>query len=510
MNLQCTIAGRLPAILNQIASNCLLTIALIATPSASAFAAEPPAPFGPLPSKEQLKWHQLEYYGFLHFTVNTFTDRQWGAGDESPAVFTPSELDVSQWTRVAKSAGMKGLILTTKHHDGFCLWPSKYTEHSIKHSPYRDGKGDIVRELSKACEEAGLKFGVYLSPWDRNHADYGKPEYIDYYRNQLRELLTNYGDIAELWFDGANGGSGYYGGANEERRIDRESYYKWPETNALALKLQPQVVIFSDAGPGCRWVGNETGHGSSTNWATMRLDGMYPGGTYGDRLTHGDRDGTHWVPSEVDVSIRPSWFYLKQEDDKVKTVEELLEIYYSSIGQGSNLLLNIPPDRRGLIHEIDEQRLTKFHEVIQLTFDDDLARDKRATASNTRGNDEAFGPQQITDGDRETYWATDDEVTEAELTVELGKAIPFDRIRMQEFISLGQRIEKFSIDVRVAGKWQEVGSGNTIGVRRILRLPLVTGDAVRLRIESSRACPTISTLEVYRSPPNLGTTDAGN
>jgi alpha-L-fucosidase len=447
-----------------------------------------------------LAWHEWEYYGFLHFTVNTFTDREWGGGDESPTVFAPTDLEVSQWARIAKSVGMRGLILTAKHHDGFCLWPTEHSEHSIKSSPYQGGRGDLVGELADACRAAGLKFGVYLSPWDRNHADYGRPEYLDYYRAQLQELLTRYGTIDELWLDGANGGSGYYGGANEERRIDRASYYDWPTTHALAFRLQPRLIIFSDAGPGCRWVGNESGQGASTNWATMRLEGMYPGGSYGDRLTTGDRDGTHWVPAEVDVSIRPGWFYHQREDSQVKTLEQLLDIYYSSVGQGCNLLLNVPPDTRGRIHEIDEQRLTQLHEVLRRTFDEDLARDGQAFASNTRGADPAFGPEKIIDGDRQTYWAAADEVRKAELSVELGAQESFDRLRLQEYIALGQRVERFAVDARVDGQWQEIATGTTIGVRRILRFPRVVGDAVRLRITSSRACPTISTLEVYCAP----------
>ena len=242
-----------------------------------ALAAEPPAPFGPLPTERHLRWHEMEYYGFIHFTVNTFTDKEWGYGDESPEIFNPTDLDPRQWAEVARKAGMKALIITAKHHDGFCLWPSKYTEHSVKNSPWKDGKGDVLAELAAACKANGLRMGVYLSPWDRNHADYGKPQYIEYYRNQLRELLTDYGDICEVWFDGANGGDGFYGGARETRRIDRRTYYDWPNTWKIVRELQPMAVMFSDGGPDVRWVGNESGAGSETNWATLRRAEFAPG-----------------------------------------------------------------------------------------------------------------------------------------------------------------------------------------------------------------------------------------
>lgn len=463
-------------------------------------AAEPPAPFGPLPSQRQLRWHEMEYYGFIHFTVNTFTDKEWGYGDEDPKIFNPTDLDPRQWAEVAKQAGMTGLIITAKHHDGFCLWPSKYTEHSVKNSPWKDGKGDVVGELAAACKANGLRMGVYLSPWDRNHAEYGTPKYIEYYRNQMRELLTNYGDIFEVWFDGANGGDGYYGGARETRRIDNRTYYDWPNTWSIVRKLQPMAVMFSDGGPDVRWVGNESGTGSETNWAMLRRDEFAPGLADRNGLAHGQPDGTHWLPAEVDVSIRPGWFYHAAQDEKVKSVEKLLEIYYSSVGNGCNLLLNIPPDRRGRFHEIDCERLMGLRKVLDATFDKDLAKGKPATASNTRGNDPRFAAAKLTDGDRNTYWAADDEVRTAELVVELGKPTALNRVRMQEHIVLGQRIESFAVDARVKGAWQEIGTGTTIGPRRILCTPTVTADAVRLRVTGSRACPTLSTLEVYLAP----------
>jgi alpha-L-fucosidase len=307
-----------------------------------ASAATAPAPFGPLPTERQLRWHEMEYYGFLHFTVNTFTDKEWGFGDEKPAIFNPSQMDIRQWARVARDAGMKGLIITAKHHDGFCLWPSAYTEHSVKHSPWKNGKGDIVGELAAACREYGLRMGVYLSPWDRNSAVYGTPEYRTYYRSQLRELLTTYGDVFSVWYDGANGGDGYYGGANETRRIDNKTYYRWPEVHKIVRELQPMAVMFSDAGPDIRWVGNERGFGNETNYATLKRDELYPGTPRSRELPQGHRDGNYWVPAEADVSIRPGWFYHASQDERVKSLDQMLEIYYRSVGMGCNLLLNIP------------------------------------------------------------------------------------------------------------------------------------------------------------------------
>ena len=476
----------------------VLPCVLMGTLAASA--AEPPKPFGPLPSERQLRWHEMEYYGFIHFTVNTFTDKEWGYGDEEPAIFNPSDLDPRQWAEVARQAGMKALIITAKHHDGFCLWPSKYTEHSVKHSPWKGGQGDVVGELAAACKANGLRLGVYLSPWDRNHADYATPKYIEYYRNQLRELLTNYGDVCEVWFDGANGGDGYYGGAREKRKIDRTTYYDWPNTWSIVRELQPMAVMFSDGGPDIRWVGNESGEGSGTNWALLRRGEFAPGIAKREALSHGQVDGTHWVPAEVDVSIRPGWFYHADQDEKVRTADNLMKIYYSSVGNGCNLLLNIPPDRRGRFHEVDCQRLLEFKKLRDAIFDVDLAQGKPAVASNTRGNDPQFAADKATDGDRNTYWAADDDVLASELVVELGQPTKLNHVRLQEQIQLGQRIEEFAVDAKVNGIWQEIAQGTTIGPRKILPMETTTATAVRLRILKSRACPTISTFEVYCGP----------
>src|ERR1022692_420784 len=325
----------------------LLAATLVAAFSFTAAAVEPPTPYGPVPSARQIQWADMEFIGFAHFTVNTFTDREWGNGDESEKVFNPTDFDAGQIVGAARDAGMKELILTAKHHDGFCLWPSKFTEHSVKNSPWKNGQGDVVKEISAACRRYGIRFGVYLSPWDRNHKDYGHPEYLTYYRSQLRELLTHYGNISEVWFDGANGGLGYYGGARETRTIDRMTYYDWPTTWQIVRDLQPMACLFSDVGPDVRWVGNERGIAGKTCWATLSPEGFSPGYANESRLNSGDRPGTRWIPAECDVSIRPGWFYHEKEDDAVKTPEQLLELYYQSVGRGANFLLNLPPDRRG-------------------------------------------------------------------------------------------------------------------------------------------------------------------
>ncbi len=459
---------------------------------------KPPEPFGPLPSERQLAWHEFEYYMFVHFTVNTFTDKEWGYGDEKESIFNPAELDCRQWAKVAKEAGMKGLIITAKHHDGFCLWPSAYTGHSVKNSQWKDGRGDVLRELSQACDEYGLKMGVYLSPWDRNSAIYGTPEYLVYYRNQLRELLTNYGDIFEVWFDGANGGDGYYGGAKETRKIDNKTYYDWPNTHAIVRELQPGAILFSDAGPDVRWVGNESGMGSLTNWCLLKRDEMYPGGDFAEILGEGHEDGNYWVPAEVDVSIRRGWFYHQSQDSLVRTPENLMELYYSSVGRNSNLLLNVPPDRRGLLHENDVKSLLAFKELRTKEFETDLAAGKKVNATDTRGR--SFNASNINDGNPETYWAANDKQTAADLIIDLGSETEVNRILIQEYIKLGQRIEEFKVEAFVDNEWKPLIEGTTIGHKIIKKFPVVKTSKIRVSFSKSKACPLISNIELYRAP----------
>lgn len=457
-----------------------------------------PAPLLPLPSEAQMMWHEMELNAFIHFTTNTFTNREWGLGSESPAVFNPSDLDADQWMAVLKDAGFKGVILTCKHHDGFCLWPSKYTEHSVRNSPYKNGQGDVVREVADACRRYGLQFGVYLSPWDRNHAEYGRDAYIQYYRNQLTELFTGYGPIFEMWFDGANGGDGYYGGNNETRRIDGSKYYEWPRTLDLVRSMQPDVIFFSDAGPGVRWCGNERGVGGETNWCLLTPDTLYAGkGGIERLLSEGSEAGTHWIPAEVNTSIRPGWFYHEEEDSLVKSPQTLFDIYLTSVGRGSTLLLNVPPDKRGKIHETDVKALKGWRAILNREFALDIAANATVTVSSFRGNDPSFGAQMLTDSKKETYWTTDDDQKSGEVELDFGSEKEVKYVLLQEYIRLGQRVRKFSISAWKENDWKQVAEGTTVGYKRIVRFDPVKTAKVKIRISDSKACPVISNIEVY-------------
>jgi alpha-L-fucosidase len=458
---------------------------------------QPPSPCGPIPSDRQLSWHELGFYAFVHFNMNTFTNKEWGFGDEDPKLFNPTELDCRQWARICKEAGMKGIIITAKHHDGFCLWPSAYTEHSVKNSTWKNGHGDVIRELADACKEYGLKMGVYLSPWDRNYADYGYPGYIEYYRNQLRELLTGYGPIFEVWFDGANGGTGYYGGKNETRKIDGKTYYDWPGTHKIVRELQPDACMFSDAGPDVRWCGNEQGWVNATNWNLLKLDDYYPGCDCAERLRSGDEDGTDWLPAEIDVSIRPGWFYHESEDTLVKSSSDLMDIYLKSVGRGGSLLLNIPVDQRGLIHENDAEQLLKFAEKINSDFANDIASGKKVGASNTRGGSRKYSASNINDRNKDTFWATDDNVTTGSVVINFNEPEEIHYFIVQEYIRLGQRVKAFSVDALVDNHWIEIASGTTIGYKRIVKLEPVKTESIRFSIKESKTCPVISNIEVY-------------
>ncbi|MCL6218676.1 alpha-L-fucosidase [Zunongwangia pacifica] len=460
--------------------------------------AKAPQAVGPTPTKEQLAWHDMEMNAFIHFTTNTFTGKEWGFGDESPEIFNPTDIDVDQWMETLQKAGFKGVILTAKHHDGFALFPSAYTEHDIANSPYKDGKGDLVNEVAESARAHGLKFGVYLSPWDRNRADYGEESYVEYYRNQLKEIFTNYGDIFEMWFDGANGGDGYYGGANEERRIDKQNYYDWPTTLAMVKEMQPAVLFFSDAGPDLRWVGNEDGVGGTTNWNTITPDTLYAGKAgIGDLLQTGAEDGTDWIPAEVNTSIRPGWFYHKEEDSLVKSPEELFTTYLQSVGRGSTLLLNVPPDRRGQFHENDVASLLGMRKIIDSVFAKNLAENVQISASNYRGNLDDYAPTNLIDGNTDSYWVTDEGVIESSVEIKFDAAKTVNFVLLQENIALGQRVEKFHIAAMVDGNWKQVAEGTTIGYKRILEIPSVKTTAIKIEFEAAKASPVISNLEIY-------------
>ena len=433
------------------------------------------APCGPLPNANQLRWQDMEMYAFIHYSLNTYTDQEWGFGNEDPKLFNPSSLDCRQWARVCKQSGMRGIIFTAKHHCGFCMWPSAYTEYSVKNSPWKDGKGDVVRELAEACREEGLEFAVYLSPWDRNHPEYGRPEYVTYFRNQLRELLTNYGDIFEVWFDGANGGDGWYGGANETRKIDRTTYYEWPETYKMIRELQPKCLIWNDGSDrgDLRWVGTEAGNVGETNWSLLYHDGEVP---Y-QMLHYGVEQGDVWCPGETNTSIRPGWFYHDAENEHVKSLSKLMDTYYKSVGRNSTLLLNFPIAPNGRIHPNDSLRGIAFKKMIDEVFV------KGKVVSKMKQS----GPSTILD---------------------FGKPTSINRFLAEEDIAQGQRVRKFSLEAEVDGKWLPLkdalvdeGDGlTTIGHRRIICFPTVKATKLRFTILDSKCEPIIKKLGVYLAP----------
>ena len=453
-------------------------------------------PVGPIPNKYQSDWQELEYYAFIHFNMNTFTNKEWGYGDEKPSQFNPTELDTRQWARVVKEAGMKGIIITAKHHDGFCLWPSKFTEHSVKNSPWKMGKGDLIRELSQACKEYGLKFGVYLSPWDRNHPSYGKSEYITYFRNQLRELLTEYGEIFEVWFDGANGGDGFYGGSNEERRVDKKMYYDWPKTIELVRSLQPQAVIFSDAGPDIRWVGNEKGYANETTWSPIYRDSVFAGMPDFQRFASGQENGTHWVPTETDVSIRPGWYYHPEQDDQVKSLSKLVDIYYNSVGLNSSLLLNLPVDNRGLIHENEVKNLKALADYLNTTFSYNYSKGQKVKTSSTF---KGYDNKALIDDDKKTYWASDVNDKNPKIEIHLDNPVSVNTFMIQEYLSMGQRIKSFYFEVFSDGNWEKIYEGSTIGNKRLIRFKTQTIERARFTVNDKKAQIVISNIGLFRA-----------
>jgi alpha-L-fucosidase len=431
------------------------------------------APGEARPSERQLRWHELETYAFLHFTINTFTDKEWGYGDEDPNLFAPSGFDADAIVEPLKTARLKGVILTAKHHDGFCLWPTRTTEHCVRSARWRQGKGDVVGEIARAAAGQGLKFGVYLSPWDRNHAAYGGPQYVQVYRQQLRELLLEYGPVFEVWFDGANGGDGYYGGAREKRTIERRTYYDWAGTWEIVRELQPGAVIFSDVGPDVRWVGNEKGIAGETCWATYEPAGENgdepaPGYTRYREGETGHRFARQWMPAECDVSIRPGWFWHEKENDRVKSGRDLLELYYRSVGRGASLLLNVPPERRGCLHENDVRSLQEFGRLVQGSFRTNLA--SRAALSR--------------DG--------------REWTVDVRAPREFNLIRLREDIRDGQQVDEFALDAWQDGGWRRIATGTSIGACRIAKLETrQRARRLRLRIEKSSGPVRLRELGVY-------------
>jgi len=449
----------------------------------------------PRPSAAQLKWQQEELALFVHFTINTFTGREWGDGTESPAIFNPAKLDARQWARTAKECGFGSLILTAKHHDGFCLWPTNTTTHSVASSPWKNGQGDVVREFVDACREYGLGVGFYLSPWDRNAPSYGQGKtYDDFYIEQLTELLTHYGDVVEVWFDGANGE-----GPNGKRQ-----QYDWPRIHATVRELQPGAVMFSDAGPDVRWIGNESGSAGSTCWAMvdpMRVP--HPGANDAwthDALQQGDPYGMVWRPGETDVSIRPGWFWHAAENARVRSGQNLLELYFTSVGRNSKLLLNIPPTDEGLFHETDIQSLREFSRLRAALFAQDFAPGARVVTDS--GQDTAAN---AIDGNPETYWQTSTDTRACVLELHFPGTIEFDVIHLREAIQFGQHIANYRIETGQQGgagwgyEWTPLTWGTTIGHCKLDRIPLTTARHLRLVIEHSYSAPALTRFSLHRS-----------
>lgn len=451
----------------------------------------------PVPTPVQLQWQQMETTAFVHFSVNTYTDMEWGYGNESPAIFNPTKLDCRQWIRTCKEAGLKGVILTAKHHDGFCLWPSAYTEYSVKNSPWKNGKGDLVREFVNACHEYGMKVGLYLSPWDCNHPDYGKPEYITYFRNQLRELLTNYGKLYEFWFDGANGGRGYYSTDSLHTRKITADYYPWESLTEMVYELQPNCVVHGGSAQNIRWVGNEEGYALEEHWSTVRKPEFYDKGIpNGKQWMRGHADGTLWIPSETDVSIRPGWYYHASEDHKLKSLSQLTDIYYESVGRNSLLLLNLTPNQEGLIPEQDSLRLVEWYRRYTSELKKNLVNQKMKVTGKNRKK-----LKYTLDGNRGTYWEADTKTPVLE--VDFGKELTFNRLLLQEFIEKGQRVKQFVVEYFDNGNWQKLDEQTTIGYKRILRFPEVTASRLRIRITDAWEAPCLAEIQVFKAETPL-------
>jgi len=463
-----------------------------------------PAPYGATPSERQLRWHEMEMYTLIHFTPTTFQNKEWGFGDADPKIFNPTKFDANQIAGAAAAGGFKGLISVAKHHDGFCLWPTATTKYSVASSPWKEGKGDMVREFKKAAHANGLQFGVYLSAWDRNDTRYGTKAYADAYRAQLTELMSNYGELFTSWHDGANGGDGYYGGKNEKRTIDRSTYYEWEEkTWPIVRKLQPMAMIFSDVGPDMRWVGNEKGFAAETSWSTLTpksMDGKppVPGQVDESNLSTGDRDGKYWIPAECDVPQRPGWFYHEDQNDRVKTPDQLFEIYLKSVGRGGGMNLGLAPMPEGILHDNDILSLKSFGQKLKETFDKDLTAGAMAKASNVRENHEQFATSKLFDGDRYSYYASDDQVLRPSIEISLPSARTFDLIRLRENIKLGQRLDSVKVSVWENNSWKLIGEATSIGANRLIKLasPIT---AQRLKVDLfAPVAPTLSEFALFK------------
>ncbi|MDZ4795868.1 MAG: alpha-L-fucosidase [Bacteroidota bacterium] len=433
----------------------------------------------PKPSKHQLAWHETEYYLFMHFGPNTFTGQEWGTGQEPENLFNPAELDCRQWCNTAKAAGAKGIIITAKHHDGFCLWPSNFSKHTVRESKWKDGKGDVLKELSQACREAGLKFGVYLSPWDRNHPDYGTEKYNTVFAGMMKEIFQNYGPIWEMWWDGANG----------EGPNGKTQDYDWKRFENIVKQYSPKTVVFSDIGPDIRWVGNENGIAGDPNWNFLDIEGFKRGlgAPPTDTLNQGNYRGKRWIPAECDVSIRPGWFWHGKEDDKIKTPQQLFTIYLKSVGRGANLLLNVPPDRRGLIGDKDVAALMGFKKLREESFENNLMMNAKMFYQ--------FVPKDI------TFKSVDSNgvfgANLQDFIVEFPQKTKINCIVLKEAIQFGQTIRKFKVVLYKDNKTVREINGTSVGRKRILTFPEENITSFRVYLEDSKGSDNISSVKAY-------------
>ncbi|MFN3794740.1 MAG: alpha-L-fucosidase [Chitinophagaceae bacterium] len=446
--------------------------------------AQAPKAIGPAPNATQLAWHEKEFYLFMHFGPNTFTGKEWGEGKENPDEFNPTNLDCKQWARIAKQAGAKGIIITAKHHDGFCLWPSKYSKHTVRESKWKNGKGDVLRELADACKEIGIEMGVYISPWDRNHPSYGTPAYNDVFINMMKELFQNYGPFFELWWDGANGE-----GPNGKKQV-----YDFNRFEKVAFQLQPNLIIFSDIGPSIRWCGNENGIIGNTNWNLLDTAGFKrgEGAPTTDTLNSGNRNGQHWMPAEADVSIRPGWFYRPEEDSKVKTAPQLFDLYTKSVGNGGNLLLNVPPDRNGLIHPIDSTALMQFRLMRDKAFANNLL-------SKASIKDQLNKPvMSLNDGNAQTYWTGNGK--NPSLVIQFAETTDLNCLVLEEFLNFGQRIGGFVVENWNGKQYETLATATTMGRKKILRFSLIEAKQIRIRFTDLKAAPLVRNISGYRVP----------
>ena len=441
-------------------------------------------PLPPLPTRQQLAWHEKEFYLFIHFGPNTFTDKEWGEGNEDPSIFNPTALDCEQWARIAKKAGAKGIILTAKHHDGFCLWPSKFSTHTVRESKWMNGKGDVVKALNDACKKIGIEMGVYISPWDRNHPLYGTPEYNNVYLSSMKELLTNYGKYFELWWDGANGE-----GPNGKKQV-----YDFHRFEDSALKWQPQLVIFSDIGPSVRWCGNENGIINNTNWNLLDTAGFRRGngGPPTDTLNTGNVNGKLWIPAEADVSIRPGWFYHTKEDGRVKSPQTLFNLYLKSVGNGGNLLLNVPPDRSGQINAADSASLMGFRKLREAAFLTNLFASANISTNTSNGKN----LMNLLDQKNETYWASTQKEN-TQLILKLPKITSFNTLVLEEMLTYGQRINEFTIEALQGTTYQTIYTGTTIGRKKIASFEKLETSQIRITIKNSKAAPILRNIAAY-------------